>query len=224
MLAQRYGVPHERIKIILTPIETAVFRQLDRNYACCSLNLDPVRRYLLFIGRLEDHVKRVSSLIGAFARVAQQYAEVDLLVAGSGPDEERLQRIAAETIPARVRFLGWVSEDEQKALLYNSADCLLLASRKEGFPTVVGESLACGTPVLASDVGGIRELVVEDETGWLFQAGDDEGLFRKLSLVLQSTGKLHSMRTRARQMAESRVSPQAVNALLAACFEQEKQS
>lgn len=103
-------------------------------------------------------MKRVSSLLHAFSALCRRHSDVDLLLVGEGIDRDTLQRIAAELGLDRVRFLGWISETEEKVRLYNAAECLVLPSQSEGFPTVVGEAMACGTPVVASRVGGVRPL------------------------------------------------------------------
>ena len=180
--------------------------------------LDPDRRYVLFVGRLDDSVKRVSALIRSFAGLAPVHPDVDLLVAGEGPDGQGLRRLAAELAPGRVRFLGWITGAEPLAALYNSAECLVLPSRSEGFPTVVGEAMACGTPVLASSVGGVGELVVDGLTGWLFPPGDDAALGARLSFALTYPDVTARMRPAARRIAEARVSPAAVAVELRRCF------
>jgi glycosyltransferase involved in cell wall biosynthesis len=218
LLASRYGVPRGRLRVILTPIDTATFRPLDRSVACFAAGLDPARRYLLFVGRLEDRVKRVSALIRTYAALAGEYRDVDLLVVGEGPDGQRLRRLAIESAPNRVRFLGWISSAEALSCLYNAAECFVLPSRSEGFPTVVGEAMACGTPVLASRVGGVGELVIEGQTGWLTAPGDDAGLEAGLSFVLTHPQSVASMRPRVRSVAEARVSPAVVAAALRECF------
>lgn len=218
MLTRRYCVPRDRITVILTPIDTNIYYPMDRKAACKAAGLNPEWRYLLFMGRLDDNVKRVSALIRAFATLATKHRDVDLLIAGDGPDREKLQRLAAEYVPDRIRFLGWISGVEAKAQLYNVAECLVLPSRREGFPTVVGEAMYCGTPVLASQVGGISELVVEDQTGWLIPPGDDEALAVRLAFILAHPEVVASMRQLARQMAESRVSQASIAAELRKCF------
>ena len=126
--------------------------------------------------------------------------------------------IAAEQAAERIHFLGWVSGDVARAQLYNAAECLLLPSRREGFPTVVGEAMSCGTPVLASDVGGVSELVAEGETGWLIPPCDDAALKRTMAVLLAQPADTASMRSAARAVAEARVSPSAVGAALRDCF------
>lgn len=221
MLASRYRVPWKRLEVILTPIDTSIFRPIDRATACHSTSLDPKRRYLLFVGRLHDQVKRVSMLIRTFTSLVVDYPDIDLLIVGDGPDEKRLRRLVAEQGSDRVHFLGWVSDTKTKVQLYNTAECLMLPSRKEGFPTVVGEAMACGIPVLASQVGGVGELIIEGETGWLILPGDTEALKAKLSFVLAHPEVVASMRPQVRRMAEARVSPAAVAAELRKCFQME---
>jgi len=217
MLARRYHVPAERLALILTPIDTATFRPLERAAACRAAGLDPARRHILFVGRL-DPVKRVSALIRAFGPLAQAHPATDLVIVGEGPDRRALERLAAESAPGRVRFTGWVEGASGLAPLYNAAECLVLPSLREGFPTVVGEAMACGTPVLASRVGGVGELVIEGETGWLLPPGDDHALGAGLASVLLHPERVASLRPRARQVAEARVAPAVVAAALRACF------
>jgi glycosyltransferase involved in cell wall biosynthesis len=218
MLVRRFRVPPERVEVVLTPIDTSAYRPLDRREACRAACLDPERRYLLFVGRLDDRVKRIGVLIRAFAALLHHFADADLLIVGNGEDEENLRGLAAEHTPGRIRFLGWCSGPAALTPLYNAAECLLLPSRSEGFPAVVGEAMACGTPVLASDVGGIAELVDEGNTGWLIAPGDDEALRDRLAWVLTHPAAVAVLRPRARAMAESRVSPEVVGAALRECF------
>jgi glycosyltransferase involved in cell wall biosynthesis len=218
MLARRYRVRPERLALVLTPIDTAAFRPLERAAACRAAGLDAGRRYLLFVGRLDDPVKRVSALVRAFAGLAAAHPDADLLIGGDGPDGKGVRRLAAELAPGRVHFLGWVTGAEALAPLYNAAECLVLPSRSEGFPAVVGEAMACGTPVLASRVGGVPELVVEGETGWLIPPGDDAALAAGLARVLARPGDAAALRPRARALAEERVSPAAVAAALRGYF------
>ena len=218
MLATRFGVPRGRLRVILTPIDTELYQPERRAVACAALGLDDTRGYFLFIGRLADEVKRVSAIIRAFATLAPQRLQFDLLIAGNGRDEQMLRALSEELAPGRIHFLGWVSDLDRKKHLYNAADCLVLASWREGLPTVVGEAMACGTPVLSSDVGSVNELVVEGRTGWLFQAGDDEAMQGKMEAVMERPEEVKAMRPAVRGLALNRVSPDAVGAALRECI------
>ena len=221
MLATRFRVPSERMEVLLTPIDCDVFRPLDRDAACRTVGLDASRRYVLFVGRLDDNVKRISVLIDCFARCAADSTDVELLIAGDGEDRRRLQVRAAQYGNIAIRFLGRVEGSPHLAALYNAAECLVLVSRSEGFPTVVGEAMACGTPVVGTDVGAIAEVVGNGETGWLLAADDAtlaEQLTSTLAAVLRDPALARSYRSRARDIAERRVSFAAVGATLRAIF------
>lgn len=214
MLVRDFGVRRERVDVLLTPIDTDAYRPFGRDVACRLADLDPERRYVLFVGRLDDRIKRVSMLIDSFARVADRLANIELLVAGDGEDREALVRRSREVGPAAIRFLGWRRGAAELAPLYSAADCLVLISRSEGFPSVVGEALACGTPVIGTDVGGVSELVEDGRNGWLLPAGSDEAVSEALEGALYAAltmgSRSASMRRWAREAAMTRVSHQAV--------------
>jgi glycosyltransferase involved in cell wall biosynthesis len=140
-----------------------------------------------------------------------------LTLAGDGPDRAELAQLADALAPGRVRFRGWTAGRELVDL-YATAECLVLPSASEGFPTVVGEALACGTPVVASRVGGVPELVADGDTGWLVPPGDDKALAERLRFALSHPDVLAAMRPRARKAAERRVSPPVIAAELRAAF------
>lgn len=217
-LAASLHVPESRIEVILTPIATDVYRPRDREAACCKLKLDPALRYLLFVGRLDDSIKRLAAIFRAFVEVGKFHHDVRLLVVGAGPDDTRLRLLADRLARDRIRFLGWVSSMDTKACLYAAAECLVLASTREGFPTVVGEAMACGIPVVSSRVGAVEELVVEGVTGWLFEPYDDRALEEKLTVVLSHPDLTAVAGLRARDLALRRVSPAAVSRALRQCF------
>lgn len=200
----------DQIAVILTPIDDKIFHPSSRADACRTLNINPDRRYLLYAGRLLDSVKRVSVLLSVFSRLLYEHNDVDLLIAGTGEDEAALKNQASRMPSDRVRFLGWISDDAGKRALYNAAECLVLPSVREGFPTVVGEALSCGTPVLGSAIEGIEELIDPGLNGDLFEPGNEQGLEQALSVFLSDAGKARSMREAALQTARKRVAPQAV--------------
>jgi len=213
-LVEHYGVPRDRIDVIRPPVDTAVFRPLERTVARQAAGLDPSRRYLLFVGRLDDSVKRVSAIIRAFVQAAPDHPDADLVIVGDGQDISSLRALAASQFGERIHFLGWISGSQPKAQLYSGAECLVMASLREASPAVINEAFACGTPVLSSSVGGIGDLVVDGQTGWLFPPGDDEALARGLSFVLSRPELVASSRAKVRKVAEDLLSPATVAATL----------
>lgn len=153
------------------------------------------RRILLFSGRLAP-VKRVDLLIAAFASVAGERPEWDLLIAGDGPLRDELQRAAAR-LGSRVVWTGFLEQDELK-LAYHSADVLVLPSDREPWAVVVQEAMAAGLAVVASDVvGAADELVADGRAGRIFAAGDVEAL-RQALLDVTGAERIDEYKQRAR--------------------------
>ena len=102
--------------------------------------------------------------------------DIELLLIGAGPDERKLKALAAELgVHTRVRFLGARPQSEL-ASFYGAADALVLASSSEGWPNVLLESMACGTPVVATNVCGVGEIVSVPEAGVLAGARTPEAI------------------------------------------------
>lgn len=217
-LEQKFGYPASRQTIIRPPIDTDLYRPMDRQDACASHHLDPDKRYFIFVGRLDDSVKRLSAIIEVFADLCRDHSRFDLLIVGNGKDEKSLKHLANDRVPGRVHFLGWIAGDHEKAQALNTADCLLLASWREASPAVIGEAFACGVPVISSQVGCIDDLVVDGETGWLFPAGDDERLRQRLENVMDHPEIISPMRETVRKAALRTVSIKAVGKALAEGF------
>jgi glycosyltransferase involved in cell wall biosynthesis len=156
------GIPRERIRVIYNGVDTAYLTPDDSARAAEPL--------FIYIGRLKRY-KGVDLVIRAFAALGEETATLE--IAGTGDYRGELEKIAEECgVQSRVRFLGFIPE-ESKVALFRRAWATLLASPKEGWGISNMESAACGTPVIASDSPGIRESVVNGETGFL--AGEDDG-------------------------------------------------
>jgi glycosyltransferase involved in cell wall biosynthesis len=134
---------------------------------------------LAFAGRLTTP-KALEVGLEALART-----DVALVVAGEGPDGERLERLAAELgLGGRVRFLG-VQDRTSVLELFRAADAALLSSRWENFPHSAVEALAVGTPVVATRVGGVPEIVSDGENGLLVPADDPAALAEAIGRVVE---------------------------------------
>jgi glycosyltransferase involved in cell wall biosynthesis len=126
---------------------------------------------LLSVGQLVKH-KGHDRAIGALAELP----DVRLVIVGGGPERERLVRLARHLqVEDRVRFAGILSQGELRAY-YSAADALVLASDREGWANVLLEAMACGTPALASDVGGTSEVVTCHAAGRLLPSNCAAGV------------------------------------------------
>jgi glycosyltransferase involved in cell wall biosynthesis len=209
---ERAGVDPARVIDVPTPVDTERYEPRPRAEACAQVGLDESLRYVLFLGRLDDPVKRVSSLIDVVA----QLPDVVLLIAGDGPDRAALEKRAAAM--GRTRFLGWVDDPDTKAALLAVADCLVLASRSEGAPTAVLEALACGTYVVATRVGALPSLVVEGETGTTVEPGDDVAFAAAVAHALHHKDHDLAARHSRQRMSESGAGLGGAEAMLVHLF------
>ena len=154
------GIPGSRIQVLRNGVDLQLFRPLDRTEARQALGLR--RPTLLSVGQLIPR-KGHDIVIG----VLEHLPGVDLLIAGEGPERRRLEILVRTLrVADRVHFLGQVPH-EDLARLYSAADALILASSREGWANVLLEAMACGTPVVASDVWGTPEVVNASAAGIL---------------------------------------------------------
>ncbi|MBV9883556.1 MAG: glycosyltransferase, partial [Sphingomonadaceae bacterium] len=153
------GLP-EKIRVHYTGIDLARFRPADRAAAKAALGV--AGPLLVSIGHLNAR-KGQEIAVAALAKIPG----ATLILAGDGPERARLERdAAARGLGARVRFLGVQPHDALPALLA-AADVMVLPTASEGLANVWVEALACGTPVVTTDVGGAREAVDRPEAGRL---------------------------------------------------------
>jgi glycosyltransferase involved in cell wall biosynthesis len=218
MLQERFRVSPGKLRIILTPIDLIEYKMESREAAARALGLPAGRRYALFVGRFDDAVKRIGWMVRAVERLSVRYPELTLLLVGDGADRPRLEVEARKLDPGRVLFRGWERDAARKALYYNSAEVLLIPSLREGFPTVVGEAMACGTPVVGSSVGGIPEMVINGQTGFLHAPSDEAGFGQALGGLLENKALAERMRAICRSMAEARLAEDVVGLQLKECF------
>jgi glycosyltransferase involved in cell wall biosynthesis len=155
-----------------------------------ALAAKPVTRdrlYILCACRLDLKHKAVDILIDAFGTLADEFPQVDLLIAGGGPDSGALNRRVIEScLDGRVELLGVKTREEMRSL-YKGALLFSLPSRPgEGLPLVFLEALAAGTPVVATDTGGAGELIRSGENGILVAEEDTAGLAAAIRDLLRA--------------------------------------
>lgn len=125
--------------------------------------------------------------------------DAGLLIVGDGPDRQKLERLADTLgVASRVRFLGLVAHDEM-AGVFGGSDVTVLASSNEGMPNVVLESIACGTPVVATDVGGVREVLTDPAAGTVLKARTAAALAAGVRTVLTAGHSRQATREFARR-------------------------
>ncbi|ETX05803.1 MAG: hypothetical protein ETSY2_20850, partial [Candidatus Entotheonella gemina] len=199
-MVQDYGVDPARIEIIPCGVETSIFHPHDRQQARRRLGL-PGGPLLLFIGRLQP-LKGIDTLLKCAYDVRQRHDDLQVLIVGGGVDtddpherqeRERLHALMRELgLTGHVRFID-AQPQEQLAYYYAAADLLMMPSHYESFGMVVLEAMACGTPVVASHVGGLASTVLPGQTGFLAPVGDEQAFARSVEQLIGAPELWQSM-------------------------------
>lgn len=171
------GVPTNQVEVIRNGVDLELFAERDRQAARSRLGLH--RTTLLSVGNLVEgkgHHLAIDAL--------RELRDCELIVIGKGPEADRLrQQVQSAGLQARVRFIEHVAQTEL-ADFYSAADVTILASSREGMPNVVLESMACGTPVVATDVGGTSEVITSPSAGVLVEERTAAAIVAGVKLVL----------------------------------------
>jgi glycosyltransferase involved in cell wall biosynthesis len=168
------GCPREKVTVLRNGIDLAFFHEEDRVAARAAIGAS--RYAIASVGNLipdKGHHLVIESLT--------HLPDANAFIAGRGPEDSRLKALAKRLgVADRVTFLGAVPQARLRTL-YSAADCLVLASIREGWPNVLLEAMACGTPVVATNVGGVPEIVPEGTLGVLMDEISADGIVRAVS-------------------------------------------
>jgi D-inositol-3-phosphate glycosyltransferase len=202
MLGSLYGVPGSRVTVVPCGVDTDVFRPIDRAGVRKELGLPAKERIVLFVGRIEP-LKGIDVLLRAVSHLDGRFRV--LVIGGDGKDVARkaeLAALAAELrIADKVTFLDAVPHGELP-LYYNAADICVVPSYYESFGLVAVEAMACGVPVIASRVGGLKETVRDGQTGYLVPWLCPEPFAERLELLLSNETLRRSLGREARSAAQ----------------------
>ena len=186
------GVTPTKITVLRNGVDLDFFRPMPREDARRQLGL--TRRTLGSVGHLIDR-KGHHHVIAALPHMF----DTDLIIAGEGEKLSALKGLAAQLgVADRVRFLGAVDQETLRTL-YTAVDALVLASSREGWANVLLESMACGTPVVASAVWGTPEVVASPDAGVLMPSLDAEGVVRGSEQLFEHLPARAATRTYAEQ-------------------------
>jgi glycosyltransferase involved in cell wall biosynthesis len=206
------GAPRERIEVIHNAIRPGWGAE-RRPELRDALGIPAQRKLILIVGRLsreKDHL----ALLEAVAALAGH--DPHLLIVGEGPERARIEaRAAALALGGRVTLTGQAPSAEP---YYGIADLAVLSSRSEGSPNALLEAMAAGVPAVATNVGGIPEIVTHGEHALLVPPGDSAALAAAMDRVLGDPDLAAGLARRARKHVLARHTPEARIAALAAIY------
>jgi glycosyltransferase involved in cell wall biosynthesis len=202
-VAEYYGVSVDKLRYIPNGVDALAARLPDKPAAREALGLSAEGPVVLGLFRLSPE-KELDLFCGVVESVLEGFPGGVCLIAGDGPQREWLDdRVARSPCPDAFRLLG--ARDDIPTLLAAS-DVMLMTSRSEGMPNSILEAMSAGLPVVATGVGGIRDLVEEGATGHLCDVGDKTGLVGACRRLLLDSGVRAGMGLRARERAETEFS------------------
>ena len=206
------GVPASKTVTVYNGLDMAHVeprRKTARAEALASFDLpaDENFRFVTIVANLRLALKDHPTFLRAARRVRESVPEARFVLAGEGELTEPLRALAAELGLGREVF--FTGRCERVAELLAVSDVCVLSSTAEGFSNSILEYMAAARPVVATDVGGAREAVVEGETGYLVRAGDDEQMAARLVSLLRDGERARRMGERGRQVIEEKFSCEA---------------
>lgn len=210
-----------RIEVIPNCVETGAYVPQDKAECRRKLGLPEDARCVLFGA---DHGGEIRKGFGGLMRAlalcredswfARETGEGRICFMSYGhPDKD------AAASPVPIHSLGYLRNDEDLAAAYGAADFFVLPSLEDNLPNTVLESMSCGTPVMALDVGGVRDMVLEDHTGWLIPPADDRRFADALLRVLKQPEIAARMADACRARVVNGFSPALQASRFAALYE-----
>ena len=186
-----YEAVPEKVEVIPCGVNLSIFRPIPKDEARASLGLDKAK-IVLFIGRI-DPIKGLDTLVTAIS-ILRSTPRLKLIIIGGSNNADREENKELQRIKTLVKKLDisplvtFLPGQNQEVLTYyySAADGLAIPSRYESFGMVALEAMACGTPIVASNVGGLSFTIPDSKSGFLVPPGNGERLAEKLNLLLSN--------------------------------------
>jgi len=165
------------------------------------------RRFVTIVANLQHEVKDQPTFLRAARRVRERVPDAAFVLAGQGQLMDSLKALASRLgLERDVFFIGRCN---QVAELLAASDVCVLSSKAEGFSNAILEYMAAARPVVVTEVGGAREAVIEGETGYLVQSGDDLMMAERIISLLSEPEQARAMGERGRRLVEEKFSCEA---------------
>lgn len=192
---EKRGIASAKIEVIHNGIEPDRFsvESAKRHELCRNFGLpdDDRIKFVTMVANLRHGVKNVPMLLRVARLVVEAHPHVHFVIAGEGPLEAELKQLAADRgVATNVHFIGRCTD--VPALLSISYACVL-TSTAEGFSNSILEYMAAGRPVVATNVGGAAEVIVEGETGYLVDPNDEEKMAARLCYLIDTERQASAM-------------------------------
>jgi glycosyltransferase involved in cell wall biosynthesis len=184
ILETKFGIPKNKIKFLINPIDLSIFQKREKIEVCKKLKHDPEFDYLLYIGRLVKN-KGIENILSAFYKISRKHRKIKLIIIGSGPFELEIKDfIEKNQLHESILLKGQMTHNEI-CYYYNIASVLLNPGASGGLPNVIIEAIASELPVIATDVGATKDVVNEEKgTGILIKNYDSKSIESAILKIL----------------------------------------
>jgi glycosyltransferase involved in cell wall biosynthesis len=216
-IAMKLGLPGDRATVIHGPvgIDTEALKETVKQQPFT----EKYSRSLVYVGNLTAP-KRAETIIRAMQKVTEMYADCRLVLIGDGNLRPALEALADELgLKKHVHFCGALPHEEVLKML-QWADVFVHCSDHEGLGMAIMEAMGAGLPVVASQVGGVSDLVREGETGFMIPPDDVEKYAEKILLVLENDQLRKKLGSNARHFAEKHLNKQTILAQLETVYKE----
>lgn len=189
-----------RIEVIPYGLDTNIYKPIDKQIARKLLGLPEDKQLILFLSlaATSDHRKGFHLLQPALHKLSQAGVQdqIELLVVGASRPEKAVE------FGFKSHYLGTLNDDLTLALAYSAADVFVAPSVQDNLPNTVMEALACGTPSVAFNIGGMPDMIEHRQNGYLAQAYQIEDLAQGITWVIENEARHQKLSHRAREKAE----------------------
>lgn len=198
------------LKVVTNGVNINKFYPKGKNSARKHLGLPLNQRIILFVGNLFN-VKGVNYLIDAMEEIKLQEQEIRLYIIGDGILKEALIRKVRKLNLENIIFFSGSISHNKVPIWMSAADLFILPSLSEGWPSVLPESFACGTPVVASRIGGIPEMINSDNYGYLTNPRDSHDIAQKIIKALNKSWDRDALIQRAKECSWEKIAKNIQN-------------
>jgi glycosyltransferase involved in cell wall biosynthesis len=205
---RQYRMVEKRISLIYSSVDSSVFYPISREMARASLGIAPETKLAIYHGRIELEYKGLDALLDAWKLLSDSKPEeeIALLLIGTGGDAAEFATRLSIKQPKGIRWLNeWVHDRNLISKYLSAADVYVFPSRGDACPNAVIEAMACGLPVVASDLNGIADIVRvgEQSAGILVPPGDSRELARALGRIFADQSLRQALSNGARHRVET---------------------
>ena len=184
-------------------LDTSSFYPIGKKLARNLLKLDQDKKYILFgaMSATNDHNKGYDLLLNALHHLKAQNINAHALIFGASH---------GDALPIPSTFLGHLHDEISLALIYSASDVFVCPSREENLPNTIMESLACGTPVVGFEIGGIPDMVEHKINGYIATPYDTRDLAKGITFILEDSARHKQMDLKACKVVEERYASHVV--------------